>query len=324
MGIHKISEISDEARRIRWQGQAINVLHSVFVPVVLAGLGAVSPSLWSYSPGITLAAWAVIIVFWAGIWWCARPPADSLFSLSVRLSEEKDRFRELEEREQQIAALARKWNFESISASTLRNMVGQYLADGLNNEDEFLEAIREILSPLYISGAAIFGFNGAEKWSFALYIYSDSRDLLMPIWRERSIGHPGSDKSRTWGRGEGHVGKAFVDGAAIITGDASLKDVKQLALGPALKNKKYDDVYISFASVPVGPIGEAGKRPFGILVATSNSKDRYDKNSGYLLKHYADSIATILALSNLNRDCIINSSPPYSDCVGDSDEENGS
>lgn len=322
MKLHQIKSIVDEACRVKSHGHHINFIHAILLPVVLAGLGAISADLWKYSRLITGGIWLVVIVLWWCIWFRSRPSADSLLSISVELSEANEKIHALETAQQELESLARKWNFESFSASTLRSMVTQYISTDFKDVSEFNEAIDELLSPLELSGAVIFGFDGPEKWSFALYLYSKKDDILVPIWRKRSINHPGNKISRKWGRGEGHVGKAFVDGTPIITGDASVREVQQLALGPISKNKPYDNIYMSFASVPFGPIGTDSNLPYGVLVATSDTKDRYDKNSGYLLQHYADSVAMLLGLTKVNSDCIIAGCTPYSNCEGDSDEEN--
>src|SRR5690606_30597181 len=99
--------------------------------------------------------------------------------------------------------------------------------------------------------------------------------------------------------GQGHVGKAFADYKPIITGDASHPDVIQLCGAPVDKERSNDfDVYRSFASIPIGLNGD--DLPYGVLVATSNVKDRFDQDSAVLLLHYASAIAALIAISGLD------------------------
>lgn len=143
----------------------------------------------------------------------------------------------------------------------------------------------------------------AYTFTLSVYIYSKERDLLIPVWRKRSECHPSSGAGRSWGRGQGHVGKAFVDRKPIVTGDAGHPDVKQLCGAPASLEAEYDQLaYRSFASVPI--LAATQESPYGVLVATSDVVDRFDDVSSQLLLIHADAIGALFALNNVDIDCL--------------------
>ena len=185
-------------------------------------------------------------------------------------------------------------------------MIATYVTDGLKSLKDLEAAVGSICSPLVNEGELLFGFGGSEKWNFACYLYSAQDDLLVPIWRERARTHPSTGIGRKWGRGQGHVGKTFVDAQTIITGDALHADVAQLCSAPKELEVEYDNTaYRSFVSVPIGPLLATCNRPYGVLVGTSDREKRFDKENSAILEHAASVIASLVVLADTNFDRLV-------------------
>ena len=292
-----------EASREHSHRHGLKALQSFVLPLCIAALGVATPELWTAYLWWVAVPWAAIIVVSAITWWNAYPVEYSTLTLTVANSDlafERDELlRRLEE--------AEKWVFHSYASSALRTMTAEYIRKGINSVEDLQEAIGEMLAPLYLNGGEVLGIGASEKWTFGVFLYSRKLDELVPLWREKSRNHPSKGAPRSWGRGQGHVGKSFVDRKPIVTGDGTHPDVIQLCGAPAGRERPYDlDVYRSFASIPVGPSSADGM-PYGVLVGTSDKKDRFDQDSAILLMHYADSLGVLLSLAKLDCDRLIGS-----------------
>ncbi len=84
-----------------------------------------------------------------------------------------------------------------------------------------------------------------------------------------------------------------------ITGDATEPNIAALLSPKAAKVFDYDDsLYVSFASIPLDVFGE-GDRPLGVLVATSDRKNRFNRGNALILLHAADVLADLLILGHV-------------------------
>ncbi len=96
------------------------------------------------------------------------------------------------------------------------------------------------------------------------------------------------------------MGKAFIDGNAKITGNALEPNTASLMSPPQNLKRSYDETtYCSFASIPIMLENETEK-VLGVVVATSNKVNRFNKFNCLILKHLADTLANVLILKNIS------------------------
>jgi putative methionine-R-sulfoxide reductase with GAF domain len=192
------------------------------------------------------------------------------------------------------------------AALVWKAMERKYIEGGIHNADDLRESIAEIMAIIVRGRVKLFEFEPDELWNIAVYLYDARQERLAPVWRERHDEHPSKGLGREWARGQGHVGKAFADGATKITGDATDSDVAALMQPPGDMVNAYDDsAYRSFASVPIGPINQ-GDDPIGILVATSDRINRFDKANSLILLHAASVLANVVHLNHINLSTMLN------------------
>jgi hypothetical protein len=306
--------LRNEAAKETSQGIVSQATYYAFLPVVDALAGVFTPSLFDKMGWLPITImWLVLVIFHVVFWWRTKPAPHSLLKLIV---ESEDRESEIYQLKQTIHGLGQAIELSSALATlnyTTRRMVVKYVQNGISTKDHLYESLSEIMAPLHLEGEHFFGIQGSERWNFAVYLFSAKEDQLVPIWREKARNHPSEGAGRSWGRGEGHVGKAWVNGKAIITGDASHPEVAPLSAAPHEKERDYDvGLYRSYASIPIGPLLEDEGFPYGVLVATSDRIGRFDKENTAILVHIADSIASLLSLSGANLDTLVSltTAPP--------------
>jgi len=278
----------------------------VLIPIVIGFLGAFTTEIYKSYGNVVYAIWTVVLVLLGLFWWRWNPADESVLELIV----ENERLeRQLATSNSTIEQLSQSIGLLSLQVTYSNStwpMVLEHSRREILTLGDLRESISEIATPLDLQGEFAFGFAPAERWSFAVYLYSERQDLLLPVWREKAKTHPSLDAGRTWGRGEGHVGKAFVDRKAIITGNSRNPAAAELSALPPGRENAYDkDVYISFAAVPVGPLLKDENRPYGVLVGTSDRVDRFDREKAGLLIQIADGIAGLIATSRLDFDLLL-------------------
>jgi hypothetical protein len=230
-------------------------------------------------------------------------PERSVHALLVEnedLAQEKSSLLELvEELKSAINLLSLQANY----CESVRGIVLAHSRRPIASCEEFRAAIDDVAAPIYIQTEEFFGCGASEGWCFTVYLYSRTRDCLVPIWRRASPAFLGGSNPRKWGRGEGHVGKAFVDQKAIITGNATSEEVADFSAVPPGKRKDYDaQMYVSFASIPIGPILKEDGRPYGVLVGTSDRPGRFDRENTAILVQVSGVIASFLIGGRLDVD----------------------
>lgn len=296
------------AARDKKHRSGLKALLSFVLPASWALLGVFTPELWKEHGTLALIAWFALLIIHGIVWWNVDTDESAALSLTI----ENDDL--AVEKEDLLSTLndAGKWVFHSYAALNLRAMTTEFIRDGIVDRSQFEEAAGDMLAPLYLNGGDVLGFDASERWTFGIFLYSIKRDELVPVWREKSRNHPSAGRGRSWGRGQGHVGKCFVDKKPIITGDAMHPDVIQLCGAPAGMEKDYDgEVYRSFASIPI-PSMKADALPYGVLIGTSDKKDRFDQDGAILLMHYAEALAAVIGLGKIDIDCILAGPPPHS------------
>jgi hypothetical protein len=217
-----------------------------------------------------------------------------------------DQVRELQIDSEQLTRaidlLALQVNYGASARATILS----HARRGIRTIEQLKEALADMAAPLYSQGEFIFDFRLSEKWSFTVFLFSEKQRLLLPVWRERAKDFPSFGETRAWGPGEGHVGKAFVDQKSIITGDVRSPEAAEFSSIPPHRRKDYDDdLYVSFASIPIGPILEEDRRPYGVIVGTSNQPGRFDREKAGILFQVAGAIASLLITSESDIDNLL-------------------
>lgn len=181
------------------------------------------------------------------------------------------------------------------------NMQRNYIDAGFQDLSELKEAIDEILNVIVVGREQLFDMKSDELWNFAVYLYSTNDKKLKPAWRVHHHKLDASGDGRIWAPGEGHVGQAYQGGNALITNDATDKELVEVFKPKKGNERKEVDttVYISFASIPIGPFDEKDD-PFGVLVATSDTARRFDDNNSLILRHASVILANIIAATDAN------------------------
>ncbi|MCC0179452.1 GAF domain-containing protein [Waterburya agarophytonicola K14] len=168
-----------------------------------------------------------------------------------------------------------------------------------SNEEGLQDFIDITVSFIVDIREQIFDFNSEDLWSFSVYLYRQNDDLLESIWLKKHENHPSTGEPRKWKPGQGHIGRAFIDGVAKITGDATELAVANLMSPPPRLARDYDrEAYKSFASIPISLNAEQEK-PYGVLVVTSNKPNRFNKFNCLILNHVADTISNVIALRGI-------------------------
>lgn len=165
-----------------------------------------------------------------------------------------------------------------------------------------------LLDLLVASKDALFSM-GDEQWNFSIYLWCDTEKELKAV-ASRRPGRGDEEKShRSWGPGEGHVGKAFLDRRTIVSEDTQLAAVKAFFEAPQGKQGSGDDSarYRSVAAVPFGFDAEnPASMPKGVVVATSDIPGRFEPSDGITdseavkpIRALSNTLATLLAVNHL-------------------------
>ncbi|MEM9749426.1 MAG: GAF domain-containing protein [Pseudomonadota bacterium] len=299
--------IREEARRERRSADQRLFAAMILFPILTAALGVVSTWLWSVERALTIGAWVFVFILYAVIWYKSSPKSEPVLALILANSDLRADVEALNELTAELEASEFVQAQKSNAAFYLRQMSAEYISQGLHVRDDLDEMLSDLLAPLYLMGGHLLEIDGKESWSFSVYLYSATDDVLRPVWRRRSPNHPSTGESRSWERGQGHVGKAFVDRRTLFTSDAHASDVAQLVEATGENQRNYDrDAYRSFASLPFGLTVDDSDQipPTGVLVATSSQIGRFDIEMVELIQHFADTLGVIFALTKTDLDCL--------------------
>jgi len=174
-------------------------------------------------------------------------------------------------------------------------MVRGYAEGRLTTPDQLKNAVKAICGQIVARREEYFAFERNELWNFAVYLWDEQTQELIPVWRDRHPQHPSKGDGRHWRDGEGHVGHAFRRRDALITPDAQVPAIRDL-MAAGEKEQPYDAAtYRSFVSQPISALGDT--KPFGVLVATSNLPNRFDKANALVLVHASSVIASTIEVA---------------------------
>lgn len=264
------------------------VIYSLVIPTLLGLLAGFYKEITALSQ---FAFWVPFVILVVGAW------VTAWLNYDVKLAPEV--YFELDDAKHQISDLSKTTQFLSTlqeQALVLGAMVREQVKKRPLRQCSLKEAVDEICSLLTANRDNLFDFDSRELWSFAVYIYSENDGMLHPVWRKKHEKHPSKSMGRVWSPGQGHVGIAWAQGEGKICPDISVPGVADM-FSPTNKKTTYDaSTYISFVSEPIGPHGSQ-KSPYGVLVATSNSADRFNLGSALPLRHAASAIAALIYLA---------------------------
>lgn len=286
-------------------------LQSAVLPIATALLGVATVPLWEFSWYIPIAAWMFLLIFYALVWQKSHPIHNDIYGLLLQKSRDEEELGRIKAENEDFEEIVIDLYYKNIASFFLRAMSIEYIKairNGNNSKEYLCEMIDEIMSPFYMAGDSIFGFEISEKWSIGVYIYDNTDGVLKSAWRKTSGTHPSKGRvGRDWIPGEGHVGKAFLDRRPILTGNANEDSVAQLCRARASKWQDHDnDTYVSFTSVPISITDDDDIDPYGVLVVTSDIEGRLaDEAVTELLMHVAQTLALILEITGVNTICLV-------------------
>lgn len=163
-----------------------------------------------------------------------------------------------------------------------------------DDPSNFKESISELMDYFVENRESIFGIERGDLWNFAVFVYCEKKQLLLPVWRKTAPSLWDDENPRpvrAFGPCDGHVGAAFRRGEAIITEDAHDSAIKAFTEPPLhLRREDDTDNYTSFASFPL----ESGNSlPNGVLVATNNRIGTYTPKNCLALRSAAHFISRL-------------------------------
>lgn len=186
---------------------------------------------------------------------------------------------------------------------SLRKITNDYLL-GIEEPEDLTEIfknnepqISEVLGVLVADRNPLFGINSQEIWNFSLYICNGNE--LVPFWRK--MNDFGERSDRHWPIGKGHTGYCFQHNEELLTSSKENSDILK-AKGTLYRD--YDDKqFKSLIAVPIR-LGEPTdefpeyKYPYGVLIATSDQKERFNESNHWIMIEIAKYIALLLWLSD--------------------------
>jgi hypothetical protein len=261
----------------------------------------------------------VALVFAGGIWTIfaerSAPKALQVARLALR---------EADRKEGKIIELQRTTD-RLIEDTDLRAKILEEHNDWLSGLYTFSQTLREVVerqlsahTPLNEQGlqeildsngrrlTQLLDFDASELWTIAIFRANGEKprdaERLVCVANLRADRTEQAGEHRTWGRGEGVAGHAFMTARELIVHD--LQDTERYSWLHVPDEKKSDkDRYRSLAAVPIS-VGSQ-QDPWGVVVATSDVESRFDLDgyevgAGRLepLRLLAGIVAVAVAASN--------------------------
>ena len=179
-----IESIQRSIRSFSRLNKVLSVFIGLFIPTIVgvyctfySDLVAVNPALF-WLP-------VLLFIFIAGLFsyvtWDG-PLPDEVLSTYLDANEKQQSFETL---------IAYFTTMEEL-ISVWRSGSDVYSLKPLTTQAEGLEVIKFVMDSLILAREPLFNFKVREMWNFAVYIYDPVNDLLVPVWRDRNVGHPRS------------------------------------------------------------------------------------------------------------------------------------
>ena len=228
-----------------------------------------------------------------------------------RLEDERDATqRHLEQSERDFDALSEEYRYQ-ITLYQFSRSIGELTDPFLDPRDgealpDLQAQVGYLLDLLVQEKGTLFGI-GDEKWAFNVYRWNADSERLEMLACRRWSRHSEEQPHRSWASGEGHAGLAFKQGTEQVCGDANEPSLNSLITAQGSQYREYDpSVYVSFASLPI-KLGDQ-KAPLGVLVATSDRKNRFvteeaafsagKRDTVEALRTVADTLATMIVVAS--------------------------
>jgi hypothetical protein len=297
-----------DARRAESFAKYAQLAQTIVIPALIVALAWYREPILAVSGNLFLMPLGVLVIAQVSLFFVTNSAKQSVQDLYFHAKDLGAKISTLETEQVRLLERAGIFLFIDNYAETYCKTLLAYKGQGVKTKEEFLRVVENVLDPLVENGEAIFGFGPSEKWNFVVYIFDSDKNVLVPLWREKSRTHPATGNGRAWGRGQGHVGYAFANQRAIITEDCRRDDVRNLVNAQGNLAQEYDvNTYVSFASVPFGS-REPGRDPIGVLVATSDRPGRFTRDNSRLIVHAAVALANVLGVTDCDIRAVIRSS----------------
>ena len=289
----------EESSSISSLKRLMALLSTIVVPALFAAVIGFAPQLRGIIGDTVLAIIAIAIV--ALQLFLSYISTKSMQTVQEAYFEARDQYEQREALSHEtirLLGVVSRSSFHNEFVVSWLAMLREYACNPGNTSDDLREIVAEIMEYVVEARDHLFGFEAHELWNFAVYLYLPNKRELTPIWRAKHHKHPADGFGRIWQPGQGHVGKAFVDGSVKITGDAYDRDINDLMSPPPHLQRPQDSgAYRSFASFPIGSIDEGG--PYGVVVATSDYSNRFQLENARVLRNVAAVLACIMRATHI-------------------------
>lgn len=172
--------------------------------------------------------------------------------------------------------------------TSLQDLLCSVGRDGPSEKD-----VQALLVPLMADRTDALDFRSEDMHNFVVYKFNqDSRQLevFYRLCDDRIETH-----NRSWGKGQGHVGIAFAQKRAIISGDVA--DAEELIDRVSYETDK--EYYSSFISVPIPDVDESADEPIGVFVITSSRAGQFGDEHTIVADSFALLLSTLFCAHRL-------------------------
>ena len=265
--------------------RAAAVFVAIASPVIIGVLASNYDQIIKISGALFWVPFLLLVAFAVALAW-----------VTVAVDTSPQLYSELQEEQKTRAILTQDAVYFSLLQEELiawNAVIRGYAKNKIKDKDKLKEAIKTCCTMIVENRRGYFNFDHREKWNFAVYLWDEQKELLIPFWRDHSCTYPSKDIGREWENGQGHVGHVFRNKEHIITSDASDPSISAL-MSANHKAKDYDnETYRSYVPWPILHI-EKDQQPFGVAVATSDKVGRFDRANAVVIHHLAVTLATLM------------------------------
>lgn len=276
---------------VKGQNKLVNFLAILAVPTGLAvwlGVASAESVGWVWFWGVL----AVLIVLQIVLYFVSTKYSETVPALHLNVEQLEGEYteaqRNLNESSMQVEWL-KTANRLGTFWSTFQGMIQE---TSPASDEAFSDSCRIAMTPMIEAAGILFNFGYDDTWSICIYALDTETDLLVPVWHKRSEEHPSEGRPRSWQRGDGHVGSAFMQNRILFTVDMADTDASMLLQPSAENSRDYDsDVYRSFVSAPITLDLATGPAQYGVLVITSNVTGRFGTHNKSIVGRAAQVLA---------------------------------
>ena len=186
-----------------------------------------------------------------------------------------------------------------------------------------------LLTELAALAPFLLDLDQGERWSFAIYLLDEERDVLSCVGDVRPASIDNGRGHREWQVGFGMVGVCAFAARELVVEDAQTSDLQGIIRDPDDARAAEDPgIYRSVAGVPIfrpsdsdteesDEPGHRSRPPlFGVAVATSDVPGRFafaDEDGLAPVRALADAVAMVLTASNFSRRSAVEGAPSDAD-----------